>query len=241
MDDLWLWLAVLLAGPVGSFLAVWAERSCDGRALSAPSACTGCGRRLAARDLIPVVSFLLRRRRCRYCGTALPWRLLAAEVLAIAAALAAIVVTETWPGLALTLGYLWLLLALGVTDLICLRLPDVMTGLLFALGLGLAWLDGRGPGNALVGGAIGAVTLLALRWGYQGLRGREGLGLGDVKLAAGIGAGLGVLALPWVGLLASLAGLAAAALGVFGRANRDTPLPFGVFLCAAAGLVLLWR
>ena len=209
MDDLWLWLAVLLAGPVGSFLAVWAERSCDGRSLSAPSACTGCGRRLAARDLIPVVSFLLRRRRCRYCGTALPWRLLAAEVLAIAAALAAIVVTETWPGLALTLGYLW--------------------------------LDGRGPGNALVGGAIGAVTLLALRWGYQGLRGREGLGLGDVKLAAGIGAGLGVLALPWVGLLASLAGLAAAALGVFGRANRDTPLPFGVFLCAAAGLVLLWR
>ncbi|WP_417525325.1 prepilin peptidase [Marinovum sp.] len=240
MDEVWLWLAVLIAAPVGSFLAVWAERTCAGRSLLAPSACSTCEARIAARDLIPVISFLLLRRRCRACRAPLPWRLMVAEVLAFAAALAAIAVTETLAEMALTLAFLWSLLALALTDLICLRLPDVMTAPLLAVGLGLAWVaPGRDLVDGLTGAAVGGAVLLALRLAYQSLRGAEGLGLGDVKLALGIGAALGATALPWVGLLASLSGLAAAALGLFGPTDRATPLPFGVFLCAAAaGLVV---
>jgi len=148
---------------------------------------------------------------------------------------------------ALTAVWLWLLLALILTDLIAYRLPDAATASLLAAALTkaltLALLAAMDPLWPLAGALFGSGSFLLIRWAYQALRGREGLGLGDVKLMAGIGAGIGPLWLPHMVLLA--AGLCL--LWALGQTLRrrppaaDQPLPFGAALCLAAIVLTLGR
>lgn len=238
-------LLLIVAAPfVGSFLAVLADRlPRDEDVVRAPSACRACGARLGFRDLVPLLAFLFRAGRCRHCGAAIPPWLLYMEIIATGLAILAVV---AWPEAAMAWAAAvlwWILLALIASDLGHFRLPDVLTGalLIWALALSLTGL-GPVPPQALMGAVIGAGSFWVLRWVYGRVRGREGLGLGDVKLMAGLGAMVGPWDLPLMVLWAALAGLAVAAVahlrGQATAAQADTPLPFGAALALAGGL--LW-
>ncbi len=243
-DPLALFL-VLVSPAVGSFLGVLADRLPRGQdVLRAPSACRSCQRRLTVPDLIPLLSYLGLRGRCRSCQTPIPLRLFLIEAGALFLAFWAVIVTHTPLQLGLGTLFLWLLLALAATDAQWMRLPDVLTGLLALCGLALAGGDpARGLADGLLGAAIGAGGFALLRFAYQRMRGREGLGLGDVKLMVGIGAGVGPLALPMLLLLAALGAL----IWAFGHAvlrgvalGAQTAVPFGSFLSMAAAGLWLW-
>lgn len=232
-------LLVLISPAVGSFLGVLIDRLPQGQSVVwSRSACQSCGTGLRPRDLIPLLSFLITRGRCRHCDAAIPRRLPGIELAATAAAMIAVFLGTTagqMLGIAIVL---WLLLALAGADLLWLRLPDILTGALLVCALGWTLLTGGDPGMALTGAALGAGSFLALRLGYAALRGREGLGLGDVKLMAGLGALTGPWDLPLMVLVAALTALAAAALSPGGLHGGRT-LPFGAALCAAGAVVWL--
>lgn len=237
---------LILGAAIGSFLAAWGDRMARGRSiLWGRSRCDLCAAPIRLRDMVPILSWLWLGARCRDCGETLPRRLFLAEVGGVM--LAAIAVWLAQSPLHMILGalWLWLLLGLLLCDLSAFRLPDALTGLLFGSGLALAWEDpARDIGDAFIGAGLGAGAFWALRVGYSAFRGREGLGLGDVKLIAGIGAGLGAVALPVVSLVAAVLALlwtGAKALRDRERPNRNLQIPFGAYLAAAAALVWAWQ
>ena len=233
-----LWL-LLLGAAMGSFLAAFAGRVCRGEDwLRAPSRCDACGTCIGIADLVPIASYLVLGGRCRHCGAAIPRELFAAELAGLLLALAAILVAPGWRAAA-GAAWLWLLLGLFLTDRTCLRLPDVLTLPLAALGLGLG-IDAAGVGPTLIAAVGGSGALWLLGRAYKWRRGRDGLGLGDVKLMAGIAAAVGPLAVPWVTLIAATAALAGAAITAR-RAGHDParPLAFGAALALAGGAVWL--
>lgn len=238
-------LVVLLGPALGSFAALLADRLPRGEpVVRARSTCRACGRTLAPRDLVPIGSYLALRGRCRHCGAPIPPVTLHAEIAATGLGVLAVIAAAGGAETLLVALVLWCLLALVLCDLLWFRLPDVLNAALLALALAWAVLWGHGPGPALLGGALGAGSFAALRWGYAALRGRAGLGLGDVKLMAGVGALSGPFDLPLVVLLAALAALAVAGLQRVrdARALRATrALPFGAALAAAAAAVWLAR
>jgi leader peptidase (prepilin peptidase)/N-methyltransferase len=149
------WLPIIVAPFIGSFLGVLIRRLPAGEPVAmARSACAACGRRLGARDLVPLVSFLLLRGRCRICGAPIGWFHPAIELAALGVALWA-ALTQDAPGLvwaSCVLG--WTLLALGWIDVehgvaarvLCHRTgraAQVPFGALIALALWLTWLYGR--------------------------------------------------------------------------------------------------
>lgn len=245
MTDAPLWWFLVLIGPaVGSFLAVLGDRLPRGEdVIRAASACRACAAPIGWRDKIPFVSWLALKGACRSCGAPIPAILWQAEVLGLAVPVLAGQVAAGPLHLLLGTGFLWCLLGLALCDLMALRLPDSLTGTLAAMGLALAWED---PRRDLIGAGLAAVAGVAAFWilriGYSAFRGREGLGLGDVKLMAGIGAGLGLVALPVVTLVAAIAALAVGIIrALIGRDVRvDQPIAFGAYLAAAAGLVWLF-
>lgn len=193
--------------------------------------------------MIPVLSFAVARGRCRKCGAAIPpWTLyseLAAAGLAVLAVLAGGPAAWIWA----TALMLWLLLALALCDLMWFRLPDALTAALLAVALWRATMP-PGPGlwMAVSGAVVGCVALGLVRLGYARLRKREGMGLGDVKMMAGLGAFAGPWLLPHLMLVAALSGLVLAFVGQrFTRRplSSKTRLPFGTALAFAAGMVWL--
>lgn len=236
---------LILLGPVaGSFLAAWADRLQRGESIvHPPSRCRTCDARIGWRDLVPVVSWLSLRGRCRSCGAPIPRRLVLAEIGGMALAVLAVWTVPSSPQMGLAALWLWLLMGLMMCDLAALRLPDTLTGALLLTGLGLAGQDPlRGLGDGVIGAVIGAGAFWLMRLGYQRLRGQEGLGLGDVKLMAGIGAGLGAVALPVVALIAAVSALAWSGIMAWQSGQRPQAtleLPFGAYLSGAAALVWL--
>ena len=240
MTLLWaLWLIVL--GPVlASFTTAVAMRACAGGPMLLPrSRCACCGAALGWADLVPLWSYVRLGGRCRSCGGAIPRAAVLGEVSGLVAALL-MLATQEGP-VAQTLGVAWLCLlwGQGLADHLCRRLPHPLTFALLVAGLGLAAARG-----ALIEGALAALVGAGAFWliarGYLWLRGREGLGGGDINLIAGIAAAVGLAALPWVTLLAALLALAEAAL----RPGPDLAtrrFPFGLYLALAAVPVwLVW-
>lgn len=237
------WSLVLIAPFVGSFLGVIVRRLPGGVPIARPrSRCDRCGAALRARDLVPILSWLIAKGRCRYCGDTLGWFYPGIELAAVAVALTAVLVD---PGEGAWLDCLlgWWLLTLGWIDIRCWLLPDALTLPLVIAGLAAAaGFDPDQLTSRSLGAALGYLSLLAVAATYRSLRGREGLGRGDAKLLAASGAWVGAAALPQVILLAALSALAAAAcLRLAGvRLGPRSALPFGPFLALATWVLWLF-
>jgi leader peptidase (prepilin peptidase)/N-methyltransferase len=236
-DAAWTALALILGAAIGSFLATILIRWPQGRGIVAGrSACDKCGRTLEARDLVPILSWSLARGRCRTCGTRIDRRHLAAEVGAAMIALTAIL-AHPMPLAAVTAVFGWWLFLLAALDVEHEWLPDRLTWPLLAAGLAAGWAGFGPPLDArLFGAAAGFASLYLIGRLYRALRGREGLGGGDPKLLAAIGAWLGLMHIPFVLAGAGLIGLAALLLkrlrgGSVAAADR---LPLGALMALAA-------
>ncbi len=244
--DIPAFLLILTSPAIGSFIAVLVDRLPRGEDIvRSPSSCRTCGTRLAVFELIPFVSFVVQKGLCRHCGAPISPFVFYVEILALGAAILAVLAGGGSVDMVLAAIWLWLLLAMAVTDAIWLRLPDTLTLATFVTALIIAIQPyAMGLSLALWGAFFGAGSFFILRWVYAILRRREGLGLGDVKLMAGLGAFVGPLALPQLVLIAAITALAGALL-----TRRETPdglkayraLPFGTALCFSAALIWLWR
>ena len=207
------------------------------------SSCVSCGTTLAPRDNVPLVSWLALRGRCRHCRAAISVRYPLVEA---AGAVLAVLVLQLWGVTWLALAYyllLMALLALAVIDADTLLLPDQITLPLVWLGLAAAFAFEATPApiDALLGATGGYLLLWLFYWGHRLLTRREGMGYGDFKLLAALGAWLGWRAILPIVLVASVAGIVYAVPGLLrGTANRATPIPFGTFLCCGGAATLLF-
>jgi leader peptidase (prepilin peptidase) / N-methyltransferase len=255
--------AAVLGLLVGSFLNVvihrlpkmlergWAQQCAELRgedAAPAPSynlvvprsACPSCGRRIGALENVPVLSWLALRGRCRGCGTRISARYPAIELLAgILAALAIWRFGPTWQGLA-ACGLLWTLVALTFIDADTQLLPDDITLPLLWAGLAANLAGLFVPlAEAVIGAIAGYLSLWTVYWAFRLIRGKEGMGYGDFKLLAALGAWLGWKVLPGIVLLSSAVGaLVGIGLIVLRRHDRAAPLPYGPYLAVAGAIAL---
>jgi leader peptidase (prepilin peptidase)/N-methyltransferase len=205
------------------------------------SRCPHCGHQLGALDNIPLISWLVLRGRCRTCAAPIALRYPLIEAASGALALAAALhFGPGWQALA-ALPLIWCLLALTAIDLDTQLLPDSITlpllwaGLLVNIGGGFTDLQ-----SAVIGAAAGYLALWSVYWGFRLATGKEGMGYGDFKLLAALGAWFGWMMLPLIILVSSAVGaIVGLALIAFTRHRRETPIPFGPYL-AAAGLIALF-
>ena len=205
------------------------------------SACTSCGHKLTLIDNIPVLSFAWLKARCRYCKARLSWRYPSIELLT--AALTALVIWHLGSGIAGLSGLLllWMLIAMSFIDLDTQLLPDELTLPLLWLGL-LINLNGTFVPlrDAVIGAAAGYLFLWLVYWMFLAATGKEGIGYGDFKLLAALGAWMGWAMLPLIVLLSSVVGATFGLLMIaLKRHQRDIPIPFGPFLATAGLLALL--
>ncbi len=206
------------------------------------SRCPHCGHLIGALENIPVVSFLLLRGRCRACAGRISPRYLVIEILSgTLSGWLAWHFGFGWPALGALL-LTWALLALAAIDLEKQLLPDNLTlpilwlGLLF--NLGHTFTD---PRSALIGAAAGYVSLWCVYHAFRLLTGKEGMGYGDFKLYALLGAWLGWQRLPLIILIAAATGaLVGIGLILSRRLQRGIPIPFGPYLAVAGWIALLW-
>jgi len=211
--------------------------------LSRPrSRCPKCGHKIPAWENIPIISWLALRGRCRACQAPIGARYPLVE--ALTALLSAYV---GWhfgftPAAAGALLFVWAMIALTFIDFDTQLLPDDITlpllwiGLLFNLGGAFTDLH-----SAVIGAMAGYLSLWTIYWGFKLATGKEGMGYGDFKLLAAIGAWFGWQMLPLTILLSSLVGaVVGIALIVVARRGREVPIPFGPYLAAAAVLAMFW-
>jgi leader peptidase (prepilin peptidase) / N-methyltransferase len=206
------------------------------------SHCPHCGRGVRPLENIPLLGFLWLRARCPGCGGRISWQYPAVELLT--GLLFALVVWHFGPGLdaVFALAFTAILMAAAGIDARTQLLPDSLTlpllwlGLLANLGEQFAALDA-----AVLGAVAGYLSLWLVYHAFRLLTGKEGMGHGDFKLLAALGAWMGWQALPFVLLLASLAGAAVGITLILLRGrDRNLPIPFGPYLAGAGFLALLW-
>lgn len=222
---------------IGSFLNVCIARLPAGESVSSPgSRCPACATPIRWYDNIPIVSYLVLGRRCRACKAPISVRYPLVELTtAVAFALQAWLLPPDPIVLAQHLLFTSLLIVLFGTDYDVQRLPDVITLPGTAAGVLIAVFVVPGFVASVAGAALGAAVLLFVRWAWKRLRGVDGMGLGDVKMLAMIGAFLGWRQVGVVLFLASLSGaVIGLALAATGRRSMQTRLPFGTFLAVAA-------
>ena len=199
------------------------------------SHCPQCKHKLSALDNIPLLSWLALRGRCRYCKAAISWQYPLVELLtALASAAVAWKFGFGWP-LAAGLLFTWVLVAAAGIDVRTQLLPDQLTLPLLWLGLLLSLLPMFvTPTVAIVGAAVGYLSLWSVFWLFKLLTGKEGMGYGDFKLLGALGAWMGATSLLPIILLSSLIGaiVGGTMLAVRGK-DRSTPIPFGPFIAAA--------
>jgi leader peptidase (prepilin peptidase)/N-methyltransferase len=257
--------AGLLGLIVGSFLNVvihrlpimmerdWAAQCAELRGETAPlfeplslarprSRCPRCGHSITALENIPIVSWLLLRGKCKSCAALISFRYPLIEALTgLLFAYAAWHFGFTAAGLG-ALVFFAALVALTGIDFDTQLLPDDITLPLLWLGLALnafgIYTDLK---SAVIGAMAGYLALWAVYWSFKLVTGKEGMGYGDFKLLAALGAWLGWQMLPLTVLLSSLVGaVVGIALMAFARHGRNVPIPFGPYLAAAGAIALLW-
>ncbi|SES69045.1 type 4 prepilin peptidase 1 Aspartic peptidase. MEROPS family A24A [Nitrosospira multiformis] len=206
------------------------------------STCPNCGHRITALENIPLISYVALRGRCSQCRTAISIRYPVVEGLT--AALSGLVAWHFGYGVIVfaALALVWAMIALAFIDLDTQLLPNDITmpllwgGLLINLGGGFADIH-----SAVIGAVMGYLALWSVYWGYKLLTGREGMGYGDFKLLAAIGAWLGWQMLPLVILFSSLVGsMAGLGLMLAAKHGRHVPIPFGPYLVCGGIVALFW-
>ncbi|SMG57339.1 prepilin peptidase [Paraburkholderia susongensis] len=204
------------------------------------SACPHCGHVLSAWENLPVLSYIVLRGRCSACGQHVSLRYPLLEIASAAfAALALAVFGPTLMALA-AFGLCAALLTMSAIDIDTHLLPDSMTLPLLWAGL-IVNFNGLFTNlhDAVLGAIFGYLTLWAVHWVFRLVRGVEGMGYGDFKLLAALGAWLGWTALPQIVLIAAVSGaLVGLAATWGGRMRFEEPLPFGPFLAAGGALTL---
>ena len=259
------WFALVIGLMVGSFLNVviyrlpkimerdWQAQCAELRGEELPkqetfnlalprSRCPACAHPISALQNIPIASYLALRGKCSACGTRISPRYPLIEGLSgLAGAYAA------WHfgfGLAAfaAMLFLWCMIALSFIDFDTQLLPDSITlPLLWAgllLNLGGTFVD---LGSAVIGAAAGYLALWSVYWGFKIATGKEGMGFGDFKLLAAVGAWLGWQMLPLVVLASSFVGAVfGISLMLIAKHGRNVPIPFGPYLAAAGVIALFW-
>ena len=206
------------------------------------SACPHCGHAITAIENIPLLSWLCLRGRCRECRAPISARYPLVELLtALLSVAIAATLAPGWSVLAALL-LTWSLVALTFIDLDKMLLPDQITLPLLWGGLLFNLLGGFVPlVDAVIGAMAGYLVLWSLYWSFKLLTGKEGMGYGDFKLLAALGAWLGWQALPIILLLSSLVG---AVIGItliaLRKHHQGNPIPFGPYLAIAGWIALLW-
>ena len=236
MSDLpqpvWLVFAAVIGACIGSFLNVVIYRLPLGQSLvSPPSRCPKCDTRLNWYDNIPVFGWLLLRGRCRQCRNAISIQYPIVEAITALLFVLVVWLTPAGPLLVTRLLLVCILIALFGIDLEHQILPNSITLPGIVLGLLLSTIAPPGWRDALIGVAVGGGILYAIAWGYYLWRREEGLGMGDVKMLAMVGAFLGWKAVLVTLVLASFSG-ALIGIGLIAaqRGNMKLALPFGTFL-----------
>jgi len=229
--------AFIFGACIGSFLNVCIYRIPEGKSIiHPPSACPRCGYQIRFYDNIPIISYLLLRGRCRRCRVHIPFRYPMVELITGLLALATFIKF----GLTITTGiyflFMAILLVITFIDIDHQIIPDILslTGipLFFLLGFFVPHITWR---DALIGILAGGGSLYAVALGYQLLTGRDGMGGGDIKLLAMIGAMLG-----WQGILFTIffSSLSGTVVGLLltlpSGGSMKSRLPFGPFLAAGA-------
>lgn len=208
-----------------------------------PSTCPSCGTRIRAWQNVPVVSWLLLRGRCASCRAPISIQYPIVEL--VTGVMAAICAWRFgWsPQLLAALALTACLIALSVIDLRTQLLPDAITLPLLWLGLLIAavfalFCDVQ---SAVYGAAVGYLVLWLVYWLFKLIAGKEGMGYGDFKLLAALGAWLGWQSLLPIVLLSSAVGaVTGIVLIASGRLGRRMPMPFGPFLASAGWIMLVW-
>ena len=205
------------------------------------SHCPSCNAEITALQNIPVVSYLLLRGHCANCGVSISIRYLLIELTTALVWVLCGLTFGVSNALAAAMLLTAVLLSLTAIDLDHQLLPDSLTlpllwiGLLINMNATFVTLE-----SAVLGAVFGYLSLWSVYWLFKVITGKEGMGYGDFKLLAALGAWFGVSALPTIVLLSSLVGaIVGLGLIVTGRQGRETPMPFGPFL-AGAGLIHLF-
>ncbi|GKS70427.1 type 4 prepilin peptidase 1 Aspartic peptidase. MEROPS family A24A [Nitrosomonas sp. PY1] len=260
---LWISLVSIIGLMVGSFLNVviyrlpemikrdWLQQCAELRGEAAPaftkfnlmiprSACVHCGHKITALENIPIISYLVLRGRCAHCKKHISLRYLFVETLT---ALMSGFVAWYFGFSLFTLAaliFVWALIVLAMIDLDTQLLPDDITLPLLWLGVLINLNDGfTDIHSAIIGAITGYLSLWSIYWCFKLATGKEGMGYGDFKLLAAIGAWLGWEMLAVVMVFSSLVG-AAVGIGLIMRAklNKNTPIPFGPYLAGGAMIAL---
>ena len=206
------------------------------------STCPHCGHKITAWENIPVISYLMLRGRCSDCRARISPRYPIIE--ALTALMSGFVAWHYGYGFVAlaALIFVWALIALAVIDLNTQLLPDDITlpllwiGLLININQGFTDIQ-----SAVIGAIVGYLSLWSIYWCFKLITGKEGMGYGDFKLLAAIGAWLGWSMLPVVILLSSLVG-AFVGIGLIlaAKLHRNIPIPFGPYLVGGALIALFW-
>lgn len=206
------------------------------------SHCPQCKTPIRPWHNIPIISYLWLRGRCASCKASIPYRYPLVELLTALASVCVAMHTGLGADLFAGLCFTWLLIAVTFIDIDEHMLPDDIT--LFGMWIGLLVNTQAlfaSPTEAIIGAAIGYGALWLIYWAFKLLTGKEGMGYGDFKLMACVGAWLGIQALPIVILIASLVGLSYGGIRIaFGKQHKHDPIPFGPFIALGAWITFLW-
>ena len=206
------------------------------------STCPNCKHKIRAWENIPLISWLMLGRKCSSCSNPISGRYPAVELLT--AIMSALVAYQFGLGITSAAFILatWLLIAMTFIDLDKMLLPDSLTLLLLWVGLGLSCFENTiSPIDSIIGAMIGYLSLWSIYWAFKLLTGKEGMGYGDFKLLAALGAWVGWQHLPIVILLSSVVGaIVGITMMLINKEDSNLAIPFGPYLAAAGWSTMLY-
>lgn len=236
--------AFLFGLALGSFLNVCIYRVPAGSSIvRPPSSCPSCSEKIRFYDNIPLLSYLILRGRCRSCGVMIPLRYPVVELLTGLLSLALVLRFGPGPAYFIYLAFVSSLLVVTFIDLQHQIIPDVISlpGIVIGIALSFTPWIAVSWASSIVGAVAGGGGLLAVAWGFERLTGKEGMGMGDVKLLAMIGAWMGWQDLPFIILSSSLFGILIGGVAlILTRRGLRARIPFGPFLALGAMIMFFF-